>query len=361
MKTMLSGSARLPQAKLRRAVLAQGYSSSSFIQHVPKVDTSHENIEVQRFRELAFDAGKPLLLKGSRDGHASMPAMEKWFQPVADGHGSRVTDTFSSYFQDFFMAHVPYELMYPQPPDGAGDVVVDFMNFLEPRSGPTAEATFEGGLVSLLIQQMLKVYRGPYNPSPNAYRQRLLRFDAPLALLIAALRYNAQTEEPSRLRQLYIAQCSLSDLPSGLSQDLPAPRLVGEAGSGDIYASSIWLGLEPTYTPLHRDPNPNLFVQLRSSKTVRLLPPQDGDAVFRHVQTALGRWGGNSRIRGAEMMEGPERELLHDVIWKEPGWPLQEAELGPGDALFIPNGWWHSVRSRSDDGQLNGSVNWWFR
>lgn len=367
MKTILSRVVRLYQPTLRKSVQARGYSSSdSFIQHVTKVATSnesHESIAVQRFRELAFDAGKPLLLKGPQDGHARMPAMEKWFQPVDDAQRSPVTDTISPYFQGFPMAHVPYELMYPQPREGARDAVSQFMDFLESGSDFTAGETLERALASHLRQQLLMAGAEPRDAAGGAaHQQRLLRFDAPLALLIAALRYNAQAEEPSRrLRQLYIAQSHLADLPGELSRDLPAPRVVAEAGRGDVYASSVWLGLEPTYTPLHRDPNPNLFVQLRGSKAVRLLPPRDGDAVFRHVQERLGRWGGSSRIRGAEMMEGPERGLLHDAVWAEPGWPLREAHLGPGDALFIPKGWWHSVRSRFDDGRLNGSVNWWFR
>ena len=33
-----------------------------------------------------------------------------------------------------------------------------------------------------------------------------------------------------------------------------------------------------------------------------------------------------------------------------------EAVLGPGDALFIPAGWWHYVRSLS----TSFSVNYWF-
>lgn len=359
MKMILRRTARLHQPTLWRAVQVRGYSSASLIHHVTQVDTSHESIEVQRFRELAFDAGKPLLLKGSQDGHARMPAMEKWFQPVADGRDSPVTDTVSPYFQGFSMAHVPYELMYPQLREGAGDIVSQFMDFLEAGSDKAGGETLERALASHLRQQLLMAGAEPRGA--GAQQQRLLRFDAPLALLIAAQRYNAKAKPPSRLRQLYIAQSSLADLPEELSRDLPAPRVVAEAGRGDVYASSVWLGLEPTYTPLHRDPNPNLFVQLRGSKAVRLLPPRDGDAVFRDVQARLGRWGGNSRIRGAEMMEGPERELLHDAVWREPGRPLQEAQLGPGDALFIPKGWWHSVRSRFDDGRLNGSVNWWFR
>lgn len=358
---MLSRAVRLYQPSSWRAIQSRSYSSDSLIQNVTGIDTPHESIEVQRFRELAFDAGKPLLLKGSQDGHTRMPSTEKWFQPVADGSNCPATDTVTPYFQGFSMAHVPYELMYPQLREGTGDVVGQFMNFLESGSDDAAGETLERALASHLRQQLLMAGVEPRGAGTGAHQQRLLRFDAPLALLIAALRYNAKAEEKSRLRQLYIAQCSLADLPEELSRDLPTPRVVAEAGKGDIYASSVWLGLEPTYTPLHRDPNPNLFVQLRGSKDVRLLPPRDGDAVFRDVQARLGRWGGNSRIRGAEMMEGPERELLRDIIWREPGWPLQEAQLEPGDALFIPKGWWHSVRSRFEDGRLNGSVNWWFR
>jgi hypothetical protein len=35
------------------------------------------------------------------------------------------------------------------------------------------------------------------------------------------------------------------------------------------------IGHPPTYTPLHRDPNPNIFVQLAGEKVVRLLAPTD--------------------------------------------------------------------------------------
>jgi len=36
-----------------------------------------------------------------------------------------------------------------------------------------------------------------------------------------------------------------------------------------------------------------------------------------------------------------------------------QTELDAGDALFIPKGWWHSVKGLGDG--INGSVNWWFR
>jgi hypothetical protein len=203
-----------------------------------------------------------------------------------------------------------------------------------------------------------------------------LRFDAPLALLCAALEFNntAQHHHPP-LSELYIAQASLSLLPEALQSDLPTPALVQQAGKGDVYSSSIWLGLEPTYTPWHRDPNPNLFCQLCGEKVVRLLPPRQGEALFRAVQARLllghGQVGAESaRIRGEEMMQGLERRVLKEAVWgrgKEDRdetmrRDMVQAAVGPGDVLFIPLGWWHSVRSGGEvEGRLNGSVNWWFR
>ena len=98
-------------------------------------------------------------------------------------------------------------------------------------------------------------------------------------------------------------------------------------------------------------------------KVVRLVKPAAGDALFRNVQTKLGR-SGSSRIRLADMMYGPERELLHEMVWEDGeahDAEMFEARVGPGDALFIPMGWWHSVRSEGEGGSLNASVNWWFR
>lgn len=160
--------------------------------------------------------------------------------------------------------------------------------------------------------------------------------------------------------RIYIAQAPLPDLPSSMRADLPTPELVLKAGKGDVYDSSIWLGQAPTYTPLHKDPNPNLFVQLAGRKVVRLYAPKAGMRVFSRVQEMIGG-GGSASMRGEEMMVGEEREVLEKEVWGEgeSGGDAWEAELEGGDALFIPKGWWHSVKGVG--GGINGSVNWWFR
>jgi hypothetical protein len=223
-------------------------------------------------------------------GFAAMPAIAKWFTPSA-GLNTAYLDQHSSTL-------VTLELTRTAPT-------------------PAAPATFD-------------------------------RFQAPLALLVA---YMAAAPEPPSAR-MYLAQHSLADLPAPLQADLPTPALVSTLGRGDVYASSLWMGRPPTCTPLHRDPNPNLFVQLAGTKTVRLLRPDVGRAVYERARARahMGR-GGRANMRGEEMMVGGEMEALEDAIWghgDSDGSDVAaggvEAHLDPGDGLYIPLGWWHAVR-----------------
>lgn len=149
--------------------------------------------------------------------------------------------------------------------------------------------------------------------------------------------------------RVYLAQTSVSALPSKMRDDLPIPDLVTKSGRGDVYDASIWIGIPPTYTPLHYDPNPNLLVQLAGCKTVRLLPPNTGNEVFMNVQESLGKMG-SANFRGDEMMMGEEGQLFYDLIWNDKSHSDRfssfgfEAQLAQGDGLFIPKGWWHSVK-----------------
>lgn len=162
------------------------------------------------------------------------------------------------------------------------------------------------------------------------------------------LRWAKEGGKDERIR-IYLAQTSIAALPSKMRDDLPVPDLVTQAGRGDVYDSSIWIGVPPTYTPLHDDPNPNILVQIAGYKTVRLLPPDIGHGVFVEAQRSLGKRN-SARFRGEEMMVGAEGQLMEDLIWtdKHHGSSLAsfgcEAHLAQGDGIFIPKGWWHSVK-----------------
>lgn len=205
------------------------------------------------------------------------------------------------------------------------------------------------------------------------------RFEAPLSLLFADMA-TTRKEEASRQTQLYLAQQSLADLPAGMQVDLPTPSILTKLGRGDIYASSLWMGRPPTLTPLHRDPNPNLFVQLAGKKIVRLFKPEVGQGMYERVKAALGQRSSNGHMRGEEMMGGKEREALDRAVWDEELGDSEakglQVELKKGDGLYIPLGWWHAVRSHGTSLNISVSIppdvcerntdvdvqaNWWFR
>lgn len=246
------------------------------------------------FRALSFAPALPALMPL---GHFSqLPAIRKWFLQDEDSQvGTHLNTVYLSAFKN---AIVPLELarMASTSDDGLND-----------GSFQRGEAPFDVFL----------------NWAENA------------------------TEETNE--RIYLAQASIRDLPQLLRDDLHTPDLVLRAGKGEVYDTSIWLGISPTYTPLHKDPNPNLFVQLAGSKVVRLLPPEAGQEVFAAVQAALGR-STSASFRGTEMMEGEEKAMLESAIWNSSAheqdqvFAGQEAHLSYGDGLFIPKGWWHSVK-----------------
>ena len=305
-----------------------------------------DSLTVDQFRREAFHSQTPMVIKGCKGSlHLSSPAELTLFDDTSSGSYGIAADLSASTLGRLF----PYEVYVPDA--SSAETLDDFRRHLE-------SSTISANLSDDIVLQCLDPVTTERDP-----RKTFFQIQASFGLLLQALEFN---EKQMRGRgpplQLYIAQSSIADLPPKLRAGLPPPLIVREAGKGDIYGSSIWLGTEPTYTPLHRDPNPNLLLQLYGSKVIRLMSPQDGDEIFVEVQKKLGRQA-SSRIRTTAMMEGKERELLHDLIWKKSPFSddAQIAEIGPEDGLFIPKGWWHSVKSKRSEGQLNASANWWFR
>ena len=248
---------------------------------------------VEEFRRNAFDVQRPALMPLGY--FKELPAITKWFQcPI---HQDQSTKLNQSYLEKFNNILVPLEL----------------------------SSAF--GIQSLGTATSFS------------------RSEAPLGMFLAW----AKTADLQTRQRLYLAQASILKLPSQMRDDLPTPEVVSRAGKGDVYDTSIWLGVAPTYTPLHKDPNPNLFVQLAGQKTVRILPPEAGQEIFSAVQTALGE-SASATFRGDEMMQGEEKLLLEDQIWgdhradESSRFLGQEASLRSGDGVFIPRGWWHSVK-----------------
>ncbi|KAF2472160.1 Clavaminate synthase-like protein [Lindgomyces ingoldianus] len=253
-----------------------------------------------------IDLAEPAILPGR---FRSIPAISKWFTPYPSKKGD----------SGFHELNVSYLTQH-------GDTIVP-----------------------------LELTQVSSSPSNDLQISSFERFEAPLSLLLS---YIKSTQDSST--NLYLAQCSLDNLPVDLQADLPTPSLISVMGRGDIYGSSLWLGQPPTRTPLHRDPNPNVFVQLAGKKVIRLMKPDAGNWLYERLRVG----DGHANMRGDEMMVGTEMERLEAAVWRDEGvvdkyvkgW---EAELGSGDLLYIPLGWWHAVRGIGKG--INGSANWWFR
>lgn len=88
---------------------------------------------------------------------------------------------------------------------------------------------------------------------------------------------------------------------------------------------SLWLGPRGTLTRLHHDGTNNLFCQVLGEKHVALVPPWETSI----MATAFGYY---ARARPTEAHLAPS---------------VKRVELAPGDAIFLPVGWWHEVESLS--------------
>ncbi len=102
------------------------------------------------------------------------------------------------------------------------------------------------------------------------------------------------------------------------------PELLAPGGAT---AGFIWIGPQGTVTPWHHDLTNNLLLQIVGRKRVRMVAPYD-TPLMRNDTHCFSRWGSD------DLLPGPARDGKPAVL---------ECEIGPGDALFLPIGWWHHV------------------
>lgn len=89
----------------------------------------------------------------------------------------------------------------------------------------------------------------------------------------------------------------------------------------------FWMGPQGTITPFHHDLTNNLMVQVVGRKRVKLVPAAETPRM-RNIRHCFSAWRGEDLPAGPGDAERP---------------PVMEVVLEPGDALFLPIGWWHHV------------------
>jgi ribosomal protein L16 Arg81 hydroxylase len=113
---------------------------------------------------------------------------------------------------------------------------------------------------------------------------------------------------------------------AGLWKDVRFPEWLDPAKEH----AALWFGPAGTVTPLHHDQCNILFCQIHGRKRVRMLPP---------TETFLHR--GAMSMYAAADPESPDLRAFPE--WKDAH--VIDVVVEPGEALFIPVGWWHHVRS----------------
>jgi len=138
-------------------------------------------------------------------------------------------------------------------------------------------------------------------------------------------------ENPTSNDRYLVANNGILDLPGAkrLRDDFegPAEYLEEEISSGRIF---MWLGPAGTVTPLHHDVMNILIVQVNGRKRITLIDPLRARYVYNDE-------GVYSVVDAAK----PDYSRFPLYAHADP----ITVVLEPGDALFIPVGWWHHVES----------------
>jgi hypothetical protein len=132
----------------------------------------------------------------------------------------------------------------------------------------------------------------------------------------------------------------VSSLCEDLLADIPAPAVTRcIAGAAPFF----WLGPKGKMVPLHRDRSDGLLGQVFGCKQVTLVSPEAGVAAYPMPANPLL----------SQVLDPAAPDLTRYPAFAELA--RHQGTLNPGDMLYIPEGWWHSVVYSS----LAISINYW--
>jgi hypothetical protein len=174
----------------------------------------------------------------------------------------------------------------------------------------------------------------------NFTRQQL-----PLAAVLEAL---AQHRDDPRPPAIYVGSTSLdAALPRWRAEN----DIACEAFAQWRPLASFWLG-NRTRIAAHQDLPDNLACVVAGRRRFTVLPPDE----VRHLY--VGPLEHTPAGQPVSLVDFKRPDLQRFPKFARAMERAQAAELGPGDAIFIPSLWWHHVESLEP---VNLLVNYWWR
>jgi lysine-specific demethylase 8 len=127
--------------------------------------------------------------------------------------------------------------------------------------------------------------------------------------------------------------------------DLTIPALIQQSA---LYEVNLWVGYAGAVSNLHFDPADNLLCMVAGHKSIRLYAPDQSARVY---QPPVG-YQGNELQSPIDIAEPDLNRFPRFGNAK-----FHTTEIHPGDALYMPAGYWHYVRSKD----FNIAVNFWWQ
>ena len=147
---------------------------------------------------------------------------------------------------------------------------------------------------------------------------------------------------------LYMDQFSFDKIP-GLSDHIGTPYANPGRRNVDL---NLWIGPAGTFISLHKDHHigfdyaDNIFAQIRGRKRTVLVSPDQDHLMYARPKEQGAHWHSQVDWENPDFDRFP---LFRHVT-------LLETVVGPGELLFIPGNYWHSLRSL--DPSISVSC-WW--
>jgi hypothetical protein len=151
---------------------------------------------------------------------------------------------------------------------------------------------------------------------------------------------NATGGRPHDGKHPYIS-VNIDDIPEGpLHDDLNGVEFqsvsTGVSILGDSMKLLLWIGASNVSAIAHYDHAFNTFMMLKGSKRFIVAPPRDTAGMYLHpAPTHSHRQSQLNNLDNIDFVAYPKARLVE----------FSEATLGPGDLIFLPPFWYHSVES----------------